>query len=192
MGLFPYQTTVEHNRTMRDIRHFHEFCELKGYTKLFDSGFGPHPWQDADGMIRTESSRPWVGKNGKSYMDREEFKKDNGWYPYLIKDGVCYGMFEPKILENYIDPWEAEVKFLASLGYTRVPYGSLEFSEDYDKNYDLSEKFYQDNGWFPRWIKDKKHFGHEELLLMYNYEYVGEPPFPTLIEEDKKPQKHFS
>lgn len=187
MGIFPYQTPVEHNRMSRSIKHFDDFCILKGYAKLFDNGWGPHPWQGTDGVTRTDSSRPWVGKNGKSYMDRELFRKDNGCYPGLIKDGICYGWYEPRELDHYKDPWQEEVQFLEGLGYTHARTGWR--SADYIANINLERAFYEKNGWLPRWEKDGKEFGHPELLVELGYQYSGEPELPIVLPSDYEKPK---
>lgn len=181
MGIFPYHTPVEHNRMDRAIKHYDAFVKLRGYEVLFDRGCGPHPWQGTDGVTRTDSSRPWKGKNGKEYMDREEFRKDNGWYPYLIRDGICYGWYEPQYNDGYKDPWDEEVKFLTELGYKHL--GDI-FSDDYMKNINLSSAFYNTHGWLPRWEKDGQRFGHPELLLKLGYEYTGIPAYPVIQMSD--------
>lgn len=169
MGILPYQTPVENKRMDRSIQHFKDFCKLKGYEVLFDRGFGPHPCS------------PWLGKNGKTYTDRELFRKDNGWYPYLIKDGVCYGWYEPATLDNYKDPYQEECKFLESQGYTH----SGDIIEDYIENINLQRAFYEKYGWLPRWKKDNVMEGHIELLLKLDYKYTGEPDYPVLLESEK-------
>ncbi len=183
MGILPYQTPVEHSRMNRRIQHFNDFCKLKGYEILFDRGWGPHPWQDEAGVTHTTTSRPWVGKNGQSYIDREQFRKDNGWYPYLIKDGVCYGWYEPKEIDGYIEPFEDECKFLEALGYGRL---KEPLSKDYIENNNLEDAFYKRYGWVPRWEINETMYGHEDLLVKHGYEYKGEPSLPLLTEAEKK------
>lgn len=186
MGIFPYQTPVEYNRMTRKIKHFDDFCALKGYVKLFDHGSGGN-WMDSNGVHHRVSSAPWVGKNGKSYTDREEFRKDLGWYPCLIKDGVVYGWAEPRDLDNYKDPFEQERNFLLGLGYTYAKTGWR--SDDYIKNINLEAAFYEKHGWLPRWQKDGEEFGEPELLVKLGYEYKGEPEFPVLVPSDfEKPK----
>jgi hypothetical protein len=180
MGIFPYQSPIEWNRMDRAIKHYNDFCKLRGYEVLFDHGSDGN-WMDSNGVHHRISSKPWRGKDGKDYTDKEEFYKNNGWYPYYIKDGVCYGMFQPQKEDGYLDPWDEEVKFLTERGYKRL--GDI-FSDDYIKNIGLSSDFYDKNKWMPRWEKDGKQYGHPELLVELGYQYTGFPDYPVLCPSD--------
>lgn len=155
MGIFPYHTPYEWEAIDRSIKHYDFFCALRGYKKTFPS----------DG--------PWLAKNGKTYTNREEFRKDNGPYPFWEKDGISYGCYEVGEIEGYKRPHDEENKFLQQMGYKYLQ--GQHFSKDYMEDISLSEKFYKENGWLPRWKKDGKLYGHRELLISLGFKYDGEP-----------------
>lgn len=172
MGIFPFQTNVEHNRMHRHIQHFKDFCILKGYKELEINFPGP-----------------WVGKNGKTYTNREEFRKDNQYYPCLIKDGICYGYYEPRYMKGteYKDPWDQEIKFIHKKGYKNL---FQIFSNDYLENINLEKEYFEKNGRLPRWEKDGKQYERVEILTLENYQYEGEPDYPFFLPSDLEKPKN--
>lgn len=162
MGIFPYQTPEEHKRADKRIKHYDEFLELKGYKK-----FLVHPYVPP-------IKGPFLAKDGNVYEDSDLFHKATGWFPYLVKNGVYYGLYEPHRNDGYVYPYYDECDFLRDKGYSYAPV----LSEDYLENNNLEEKHYEEHGYVPRWEKDGKTFGHEQLLKLEGYVYSGEPPLP--------------
>ena len=110
-------------------------------------------------------------KNGIVYQDRESFCKATSWYPGWIKEGVCYGCYEPFYYDGYINPWESETRFLTDKGYEPV----RGLCKDHLKNNKLLEEFFEEHGYVPRWKKNDKTYGHEQALMLEGYKYEGEP-----------------
>jgi hypothetical protein len=162
MGIFPYQTPVEHERMNRSIKHFKDFCTLKGYKEFITYPYVP------------PLKGPFLAKDGKVYENGDDFYKGTGWYPGLVKDGVYYGWYEPAKLDGYVEPFEEECNFLKNKGYAVVRC----LTEDYIENNNLEEAHYKLHGYVPRWEKDGKTYGHEQLLRAEGYVYSGEPPLP--------------
>lgn len=111
MGLFPRpdgMTDKEfdeymwnlHEKIKLKIYIKNEFLDLKGYkSNLIPHHLrGIHPaYYDCLEYI----PGPFLSPNGKYYKDIEEFYKETGQYPFLTKNGVCYGLYEALRKENY-------------------------------------------------------------------------------------------
>ncbi len=162
MGIFPYQTPVERERMDRSIKHYKDFLTLKGYKEFITYPYVP------------PLKGQFLAKDGKVYEDGDLFKKATGWYPSLVKDGVYHGFYEPQYNDGYIYPFYEECDFLQAKGYTRVKC----LTEDYMDNIELERSHYEEHGYVPRWEKDGKTYGHEQLLKSEGYVYSGEPPLP--------------
>lgn len=161
MGIFPYQTPEECKNMANHIQHYHDFCESLGYKNVYEiNPDNPNYY--------LKRIKPFKAPNGVEYVTAEEMYKGYGWYPGLEKDGICYGFYEIGRIHNYIDPFKDEAEFLEFKGYTRNFKG---LSEDYLENNKLLREYYEKYGFVPRWEKDGKFFGHEQLLEKENYKY---------------------
>lgn len=80
---------IEFNRCF-EINWAHEqaFLKEKGYT-----------------FIPQQFTGPYVAPNGKSYQTPEEYQQGHsGWYPCVMKDGICYGLYEVLYKELWKPP----------------------------------------------------------------------------------------
>lgn len=152
MGIPPFFSPEERRRMDEEIAHRSQFIADKGYVDCGDA--------------------PYKGPDGVVYLSREAYWQGRKWCPGLKKDGVTYGWYEVPKLEGYVEPFYNQVAFLESFGYERYCH---EFCEDYLENIDATRLFYEMNGFVPRWEKNGRYHGHEQLLEKYGYVYPWVP-----------------
>lgn len=155
MGLFPYITPSEHRHLHRCIQHHKDFTKLFGYK---DTG---NQWY-------------YIDRKGVIHRNREGFYKATGWYPNIIKDGICYGWAEIDDMHNYIDPSNDEQEFLEKRGYERL----ISVNGDYVNGIKEDANYFKIHGRLPRWEKDGEKFETYEALVKEGYKYTGVPDFP--------------
>lgn len=162
--LLPKKRTVvtpeEKNSTKCRIEHYDDFCKNHDYhvcEKISDGIYIPR--------------KSYKCQDGVVYKTKEEFRRGTGWCPYYIKDGICYGLYEVAKIEQYLYPYDDEVKFIQDRGYERYSIIDGGYYDNYYENYQKEKTYYEQHGFLPRWRKDGKLFSTEQILENDGYAY---------------------
>ena len=138
---------------------------------------GIFPYDDFTKLLgykNTGNQWSYTDRKGVTHRNQEDFRKATGWYPNIIKDGVCCGWAEIDEIYNYIDPADDEREFLKERGYERL----LSVNEDYLASRKEDAEYFKIHGRLPRWEKDGEQFETYEALVKEGYKYIGIPAFP--------------
>ena len=161
MGLLPYTSPAERDRSRQHHKHYDNFLEVRGFKKC---KLEKTLWQLIFG-------KKYKAYTGVVYDSIEEFRKKHGWFPDLIRDGIHYGFYEPKTLFHYIDPFVDEIGFLTLRGYKRFSLIQGDYHDDYFLSVETEKNYCEKHGFVPRWEKDGQYYDTEQALAREGYVY---------------------